>query len=504
MRYIATETDKRLLLQRSKKLHVKFELLNADDQVIEEVDGEVLSANLNIDVESEIRRTLDLALFVKDRSYQVSSQSKIWFDKTIRFYVGLYDAQARSVVWYLLGKFIFAENGYEFDAETSTLNLSCLDLMAGLTDARGSQIGASQTVLEVDTDIRAAMIGILDRFTKLTKYSICEFPYDIRTVPYDMEYECGAYPIEMVTALRDLYPCYETFIDPAGVFVCQKIPSRIEDQVVLDASIMDQLIIRESRDHSLSEVKNVTEIWGQSLEADYFAIECASEGITYKAKFAVPNKAYEENKLYGFAADLDSAQDAAFQGDALEAFPILYTYSMSDGSQVTIAIPAGSLKAGYSYVLRYTNKSFILQGELEIHAIVKEVVVLPSHEQQVQDQLDNECRNIRYVVNPDSPFCVEKIGEIRRVCSGDEFDAIYSTQLALERAAYENWKTTRLADRVTLTTIAIPWLDVNVKIEFTSIITGQKNQYLVQGISLDLAQFTMELNLSQFYPYYPF
>ncbi len=269
MRYIATETDKRLLLQRSKILYVKLELLNEHEQVIEEIQGDVLSASLNIDADSDIRRTLDLTLFVKDRSYHVSSQSKIWFDKTIRFYAGLYDRQSRGIVWYLLGTFIFAENGYEYDAEKTVLNLSCLDLMAGLTDARGSQIGASKTVLEVDTDIRAAMIGILDRFTKLTKYSICEFPYDIRTVPYDMEYECGAYPIEMITELRDLYPCYETFIDADGVFVCQKIPSRIEDQVVLDADIMDQLIIRESRNHSLSEVKNVTEIWGQSLESDF-------------------------------------------------------------------------------------------------------------------------------------------------------------------------------------------------------------------------------------------
>ena len=111
---------------------------------------------------------------------------------------------------------------------------------------------------------------------------------------------------------------------------------------------------------------------------------------------------------------------------------------------------------------------------------------------------------IAYIVNPDSPFCVEKIGEIRRVCSGGEFDNIYTTQLALERASYENWTTTRFTDSISLTCVAVPWLDVNEKIAYTSPMTGEVITCLIEHIELNLAEFTMELRLQRFYPYYPF
>ena len=119
------------------------------------------------------------------------------------------------------------------------------------------------------------------------------------------------------------------------------------------------------------------------------------------------------------------------------------------------------------------------------------------------DRNENDCRTIGYVVNPDSPYTVDKIGEIRQVLTGGEYDDITTSQLALERASYENWKKTRLNDGVTLTAVLIPFMEVNKKIEYTSPRTGEKRAYLVKQITMDFASSTMTLELSRFYPYYP-
>jgi hypothetical protein len=95
-------------------------------------------------------------------------------------------------------------------------------------------------------------------------------------------------------------------------------------------------------------------------------------------------------------------------------------------------------------------------------------------------------------------------GEIRQVFSGGDYGLIYTTQLAYERAAYENWLKTRLQTDAEITCLLVPWMDVNVKIEYTSPVTGVARTYIVKEVSMNPAEFTMTLKLSRFYAYYPF
>jgi hypothetical protein len=70
--------------------------------------------------------------------------------------------------------------------------------------------------------------------------------------------------------------------------------------------------------------------------------------------------------------------------------------------------------------------------------MAKEVKIEPTLEEKEQDKENESCDNILYVVNPDSPYTIEDIGEWRQVLSGDEYENIYSDELAVERAEYEN------------------------------------------------------------------
>lgn len=66
----------------------------------------------------------------------------------------------------------------------------------------------------------------------------------------------------------------------------------------------------------------------------------------------------------------------------------------------------------------------------------------------------------------DYHLAVENIGIKNQVLSGDTYEDIFTDDLALQRAGYENWKSLRISDRVNLSVIPIPWLDVMDKVTY--------------------------------------
>lgn len=501
-----TARDIELIHQRNRTVLVRLELMNKRKQVIATLEGECIDAPLNLDSASDVRRTCALALHVKDATYIASENTRVWFDKSIRVSYGLYDGKAKDFRYYTMGEFVIASTDYTFDAENQRLDASLVDPMALATPERGSAIGASKTVIEVGMMIRSAMIGVLMDLVGWNAYRIDEFTEADGTVPYDLEFEMGVYPYELISKLRDIYPGYETFFAADGVFVCQKIPDCLEDSLVLTADVMDKLVTSQGVKPKLnfSEMKNTTELWGRSLEADRWSDVCVSTGAVYK--LTIPDiTVMDSGKTYGFKTDAASQAGQAIRINNLSAYPIYVSTTLPDGTDSDVPIQPGQMKAGAAYVLLYSNGRFYLQGELEIHVVVMEVNRQPDESTiQHYKELWN-CDNIRFVINPESPFAADRgdMGVVKQVLHGGDYDNIYTTELAYDRAAYENWKTTRLVETTIVEMLMVPWLDVNQKVEMTSVISGRKEQYLVKSIAFNLAQSTMTVELIRFYPYFP-
>ena len=67
---------------------------------------------------------------------------------------------------------------------------------------------------------------------------------------------------------------------------------------------------------------------------------------------------------------------------------------------------------------------------------------------------------------------------------------------------YENWRTTDLLDQISLSTINIPWLDVNTKIEYYSHSLDKKDVYLIKNIKGSTTSGTMTISAVKFQPMY--
>lgn len=109
--------------------------------------------------------------------------------------------------------------------------------------------------------------------------------------------------------------------------------------------------------------------------------------------------------------------------------------------------------------------------------------------------------------NPDSPYYVGgSVGEIRQVLQGGDYDNIYTSDLAMERAKYELYRLCRLQDSVTINTIPIYWLDVNWLIEITlpnKYGIEEKELYMIKSINIGNGLgATQSIIASKYYPFY--
>ena len=192
--YIVKQKDIEVLMQSDKELHYKLELLNESMKVIDLIEGNLISDNISISSDSDVRRTYSCEILVENSTFNISSNSKIWYGRRIRPYIGIKHIRSNEIVWYLLGTYLFNEAGYSYDATTKTLSLTCSDMMALLNGSLGGNIDSYKRTITSGTHARSVIISLLEE-VGITKYFI-EFNLNNNTIndfeiPYDMVYNAG-------------------------------------------------------------------------------------------------------------------------------------------------------------------------------------------------------------------------------------------------------------------------------------------------------------------------
>ena len=488
-------TDFELITNPNKCVYLKVSLLNDGYQEVETLEGEMLELSLTISSESSIRRIANASFHIEDSVDLGTNYFGLWLDRMVQLSYGVQDLTQKNVRWFLLGSFLFTSSSYRFDVGNRQLNLSIADMMAAATEERGSQIGTDVEYLE-GTEIKDALASTVGRFSPYKRYEIVEFEDKL---PYDIIIPRGSYPYEALKKIIDLFPWYEQFYSKDGVYTVKKVAITMSEPVVLTNKEMEQIIISEDGNMSYADIKNTTEIWGKNIDANYTAEECVSASGVYELTIHSTYEHYEEGSLICFTPDEVNGDNQKIKAQDLEAYAI-WTES---GNGTLTPITKGLMQPERAYVVKYQDKKFLLQGEATIHAMCMEYTQMPNEQAIAYLKEFYNCNDIQIVVNPESRFACDVIGVKAQVLSDGDFANIYTTQLAHERAAYENWKSTRLQDSLTIDTLFVPWLDVNQKIEYTSIATGITAQYLVKKIQVKPSSGTMTISLVKFYPLYP-
>ena len=472
------QDDYNILSQQIITKYIKLEILNFQYNVVDEISGNLTAMSVNIDSESDLRRSCNLTFVVTDASFDVKAGNKIWLDKFCRPWVGYENIYTGKIQWYNQGIYLINAPSWRYNATTHELSLAGLDLASKLTGLRNGELEGIPTKIPAGSSVREAMIAAIE-LAGFTKYTISEckdVDGNIIAVPNDIEIAQGGTVWNIVTQLRDILPRYETFFDVDGVFIYQPIPTGSGDPVIIDDTIWPNLLIDESINNDFESVKNYIEVYGRTLDPSYFSTNTTYSGSTLSLTVADYPTALTDNTIVGFTTpstgDISATGGISLKMNSLTA-SVLYEYGTNN--LVTHL-------DNETYYVAYYNQGWYLMG----------------HQQPV---------GIAYDDNPDSPFYVNgSIGRIRHVLYGGEYENITSDRLALERAKYELWKSTRLQDSITLTSIPNPWLDVNVLISHAIRGKSQENaaQYIIKSISTDYGiEGTQSINAITYYPLYP-
>lgn len=443
-----------------RDLRVKINILNFNMQTVDEITGVVLDGSINVDATADIRRTCSLSLVVKDSTLELQPGGRIWVDKYFQVFVDYLN----SGDWINMGIYLVDAPSWSYDPGNSTLSLQGLDLMSKLTGQRNGYLEGIPTIIPQDSSIRDSMISTLVDLGGFNNYVIEDNP---QPVPYEIKIDRGGTVYDILSELRDITPNYEIFFDVDGVFHYQQIPSGQNEASYIQDDMWKQIVLSESTSVDFGEVKNVVEVYGMSHDPSHYG-EAAVDGNTYNVTMAGVDS-LTKGLIYGFKAP-SIVENPMLKINSLPAYPLVN----EDGT--TAVIP----QANKFYVVQYKGEeNFLFLGYQQPYAIAKDE-------------------------NPDSPFYINTIGEIRQVFYGDEYENIWSNDLAQQRANYELWLHTRLNDSISLSVVPLYWLDVNILVDYTRVNTTETNQYIIKSIDTSLSpDGSQTINMVRYYPLYP-
>lgn len=480
-----SQADLQILKQKNTALYLKIQILSLESgqyKVDDEISGSLMDLSIDVDADSDLRRSCNLTLIAVDDKFNAEPGSNVWLDKYIKILVGYNNILTGEIQWYNQGIFMVNAPSWTYDATTNSLSLQGLDLMAKMTGLRNGYLPGVPTLIPEGSNVRDAIIATI-KLAGFEQYVVEECKNVdgvIQEVPYDIQIDRGGTLYNLLEELRDILPNYQVYFDIDGIFHYEPIPTDEDEPITMTDSILQDVLIGEDVNTDFESVKNVIEVYGRTNEVDYYCETPEIKSIRYEGTnvnvLTLPNsagsEAYDYNETLGFIAPSGSGN---FEFVSMNA----------DGSQPkSLADPNGtiirSLSEGEYYVIqfRYEEPPYILLGHDQVYAIAKDL-------------------------NVNSPFYVYgSIGEIRKVCYGGEYDNIINDDLALQRANIELYWATRLNDSITLSTLPIPWLDVNIL--FTHTARGQEEKkYIIKSFSVTYSDsVSMNINAITFYPYY--
>lgn len=265
--------DYNVLKQQYIKKYIRLELLDFQYNIVDELSGNMTKCSINVDSNSDLRRSCDLGFVVTTSTFDIKAGSKLWLDKFCRPYVGYENMRTGEIQWYNQGIYLVNNPQWSYNASTNEISMQALDLMSKLTGLRNGNLEGIPTVIAKDENVREAIIKTIE-LGGFTKY-ICEEcktnDGTIVPVPYDIEIDVGGTIYDILTGLRDIMPNYQIYFDINGVFHYEPIPLAYDDPVLIDDDLFNNVLISENINTDFESVKNYVEVLGHTWDVDYYS-----------------------------------------------------------------------------------------------------------------------------------------------------------------------------------------------------------------------------------------
>lgn len=526
MRYNITEYDKNLILQNVIKCKARLNITDDKKRILDCMEGILQIGSYNVDVDSNVRRTINATLKMDDLSDSIETKINHWLGLNFELLIGIYDFRKDDFWYYPCGYFIITSASTHYNAASNSLDLNLSDWFCKLDGTRNGQVGGAPTLLIPAIDgngnpntIKESTISLLKGETDVIDYIIEDIGeykgianhnpdyLEYRTynpewnrLPYDLEFEVGAYVGDMLAEIRDLYPNCQMYFDVYNNFCFNMLPSNESDPILLSNAYMQSILLAESTEevsYNIEDIKNVTEVYGHIYDIDFMSDDCILNRDTYQLSIADYEK-YSSGNIIAFTVNANNPDNLYLSINSLDKIPVFYEFTSN-------FIAENTLLSGNTYVGRIKrvkgNYVFYYYGQYQPHAIC----ALTSDEkdpvcskQFFAERYNCDLKNVTLRVDPTSPFTIQKLDIILDVKTGNEYDNIMSDSVAMENAKYQNKKSTSYFDTVTLTTKLIPFLDVGIKVQYQKQQDKEPRVYLIKSLSHNFSGGTTTITMHRF------
>lgn len=494
---MATQSQYNTAIQPYRNISIKLEVLDFNYYILDEISGVATSANFSIDADSDIRRTCNINMILKDdysadplaKNIYWQSGNPFWFDKYLRINVGIDDITTGETVWNNQGIYLINEPSLMYDATTNELSFEGLDLMADLTGLRNGNLDGVGHEIPVGSTITSAIKSILQD-NGFTEYILNTPPQS--TTPYEIKTSAGGTSYDLLSQLRDVNPDWEMFFDVNGVFYFQPIASNATSASTvtpfIDMETFKLLHSSAELDTSFEDVKNYIEVYGKVMETAFapLSIEIINEGLHITVKedsvdFETGSGIYDYSILIG-----DTEEQPVLLSTPIEDI-FFYTNSGSGVSKY-ISLSNPILYNNMTYVIRIRVVDVHGFWDVEYLGYAQPFGLAWDDNEESPFYVGDEITSYNYSSPSDAVYDKPKFKrQVRIVLSGGEYDNIYSNELAMQRAKYELYLRSTKHDNIRITLVPIYWMDVNQIIEYQMPNEDELSYWLIKSVSTDFS-----------------
>ena len=260
-------------LQRVRQIDCKIAVLDYDYTLLDEISGITTSIRLNVNADSDIRRTADISINLKDdisknqnHAFYWTAGNSYWFNKYVQIYTSIKDIISGEDVWVNQGIYYVNAPSITYDAISNLLSFQAVDLVAKMTDMRNGQLEGMTYTVPVESSIKGAIEAILLE-QGFTNYILYDPPQE--TTPEDVNIGADDSAWDLLTQLRDINSNWEMFFDVDGVFHFQQIPSGKVIIAESDAMYTDLLVTNESVNIQVSSGQDIEVLTEEQSSQEY-------------------------------------------------------------------------------------------------------------------------------------------------------------------------------------------------------------------------------------------
>lgn len=502
-------TTHNLLLQDYRNISVRLIIKDYNFNSIDELSGVAESISLSNDSTSDIRRTASISMTL-DSGYTnsgilnemyFSAGNGFWFDKYLQINIGISNGSTNGeIVYYPQGTYLINEPSVDYDAENNTLSFSAVDMMAKLTGLRSGNLQGIVYEIPANSKITSVMQDILVA-QGFYKYILNE--PEVPETPYDIKIESDGTTYQLLSELRDINSNWEIFFDVDGTFVFQKIPSgqigtapTYNPSVIANDTDWNKLLISYNLSTSFEEVKNYVEIYGKTIEPTLSG-EVNTSSISSGSISVTCSSANVSGDIVDFIMFVlgDTSQDY----NRLNVPVTSISFTDKSTTRIITCTPP----------LKYNNMAYMLRaggGYCEYLGYQQPCAIAWENNEASPFYVGDNISENSNLTTPTDEIIDDNVFKniVRMVCSGDEYDNIYSNQLAIDRAIYELYQNCRLHDTITITCVPMYDMDTNKMIAITLPNEDAVSYWLIKSVNTDFsATGTQTITAMRYYPEYP-